>query len=99
MMNKKERVFDIKEIEVDGFKYLVLRSGNVIGKVRMNDNLKVIGEIEFLFTGEMEDIEGYKWDGEQQKGIEFNMVEIMTDMEMIRKKMDELRPVHKWDFE
>ena len=98
MKQQKEKVYDLNRIEVNGVKYLVRRIGNVIGKVRLNDNNRVIGEIEFIFTGEQEVIEGYNIEGEQQKGVEFNIVEIMGDMETIRKYMDENRPVHKWEF-
>lgn len=99
MKQQKEKVYDLNRIEVNGVKYLVRRTGNVIGKVRLNDKNRVIGEIEFIFTGEQEVIEGYKIEGEQQKGVEFNIVEIMGDMEKIRKYMDENRPVHKWEFD
>ena len=100
MVRREERAFDMREIEVKGVDYLVVRHGNVIGKAPINKNLHVIGEVEFIFAGdEMAEIEGYKMDGEQQKGVEFSMVEIMRDTENIREYMDSRRPRFAFDFE
>ena len=92
MKQQNERIFDIREIEVDGWDYLVIRVGNVIGKARINKNLYVIREPEFQYVvDEMEDIKGYKMDGKQQKGVEMDIVEMMRNKELISEYMNTRR--------
>lgn len=97
-MIRRDREFDIKWVEFkkeEGGRvvgdYLVGELGSVIGTARLVEGI-VVGQVDFHLKGKVEEVVGV--DGtvaREVSAVKFNPTNVMSDMMVIRDKMDSYR--------